>query len=273
MQVKKAAPISAPSPISSAPSSNPQSLVVPTVFPSSNSAGASLNNVSKNQLTAQMLKAKLRGDTTTYEKLQQELDAIHAHEREEVIVPFDVNGKPLLLGATAGGDSSAISVNRKGLYETVDKAGARVRYFREDDNTDLQTLVRQQRLAAAGTTLDEEDNYDANYAKSIIKAGNYKVSSLLSLEVMHSFQYVIHLMFCGEQNESLDIQFDEMDVNKWEHSSKKKRKTNKQLQQQEDRQRQKAIRGIESIYSSAVLILHNSARAGPTSVKFMLVLL
>jgi diadenosine tetraphosphate (Ap4A) HIT family hydrolase len=116
-------------------------------------------NMDENRIAAQLIKAKMRGDSETAKKLEEQLDAIKkakstappqqqpeeepTHKKVVKVAAFDERGRPI---APARNFAPA----QKAQAATHDKSGQRVRYFADDDNVDLQTLVEREKYGIGG---------------------------------------------------------------------------------------------------------------------------
>eukprot|EP01119_Soliformovum_irregulare_P003667 TRINITY_DN1456_c0_g2_i3.p1 TRINITY_DN1456_c0_g2~~TRINITY_DN1456_c0_g2_i3.p1 ORF type:complete len:505 (+),score=185.81 TRINITY_DN1456_c0_g2_i3:232-1746(+) len=117
--------------------------------------------VSKNLIAAQMMRAKLAGDTATYERLQKELDG--TSKQPQVISVLDDRGRPIIASTM---EDRGVKVTKHGKFEEYGKDGQRERYFRDDDNITLDEMVAKEKLG--------KNDYDEKFARNIAKNSSYK---------------------------------------------------------------------------------------------------
>jgi hypothetical protein len=135
---------------------------IPTITTATTTSSAPSKDL--NQLMARSLKAKEAGDMKLYESLQKELETARAEQAKqtEVVIPLDERGRPIQLSA-----SDQVPATRRGKFDTIDKDGSRLRYYR-DDEASLQELMAREKMQGG-------NDYNANFAKNIMNKANYKV--------------------------------------------------------------------------------------------------
>eukprot|EP01117_Protostelium_nocturnum_P019949 TRINITY_DN8777_c0_g1_i1.p1 TRINITY_DN8777_c0_g1~~TRINITY_DN8777_c0_g1_i1.p1 ORF type:complete len:658 (-),score=305.69 TRINITY_DN8777_c0_g1_i1:138-2111(-) len=175
----------------------------------------------KNLLASQILKAKLTGNSELEKRLRGEMEDLERKlkMREVKVSGLDENGRPILQNIQS---NNQISGRNKKNDEIVN--GQRERYFADDDMS-LDALVAREKLG--------KDNYDNNYAKSIMNQSNFKLTGT-------------------------DSQYDDMSLNQWESSSSKKLGD-----KQQEIQKRKAIQAHnrqEKIHSNCWFCFHNNPK-------------
>ncbi|XP_065059112.1 CWF19-like protein 2 [Rhopilema esculentum] len=135
-----------------------------------------------NEISAKILRAELMGNEDLVEQLKARLAAGRVttsreagskeepskpREEDEVILTrADKHGNIYPLKISGEEPSPRKKRRKTKKIETHDAKGNRVRYFQEDDGTDLKSMVEEERLTTA------EDHQNAVFARLSRKAGN-----------------------------------------------------------------------------------------------------
>lgn len=153
---------------------------------------AELMDVDLNVLKSQIMRAKLQKKMDLVMELEAKLDrarkvqsgevidALPSHVR--VIDDLDAHGRSrsATSGALVGKLSSQTTgkdanPRTSGLHSA---SGERLKYFADDDDVDLDTMVARERLDKRTAVSGSISSMDAHYADNVMRARNYKEDSL-----------------------------------------------------------------------------------------------
>jgi hypothetical protein len=143
-----------------------------------------------NKMAAQMMKAQLRGDIETANKIQRQLEQLRQTQRHfqttdkdqkknqhetEVVIISDIDERGRSRSQTvekniaAAASSPSASKPHKGVkVQTHTTTGERIRYFADDDVSLKELVEREKRSGPV--------DYDAQYAENVIKSSKWHAS-------------------------------------------------------------------------------------------------
>jgi len=185
-----------PPPVTPKPSSIP-SLFAPSPQPAFDEGGepytplvvdAAAPKADLNKLSAKLLRAEMQGNAALVTDLKRQIEEAKAAEsrtpsssasakknQPEVVVihGLDQYGRPQLIPDKPSKGDDADYDGRRGKkrpkLETHDAEGNRVRYFKDDDSSTLDDLVRKEKLSAGRNDMNDQ------YAEQIMRNERFQV--------------------------------------------------------------------------------------------------